>query len=126
MLPRRSSRAAYRERLWKAEAAKAREAGKGEFPICNLCGRAVLPARQWDESHDPSLPRAWGGTATGVAHRKCNRLHGARVVVPQLAKTNRQWRANVGITGPGVSANPLPGGRNDRIKKKLNGRVELR
>lgn len=115
--------AKQREELWRAEAEKARAAGRGDYPICNLCGFPVLPGRLWDESHESGRPRAFGGTETGVAHRKCNRRHGAEVVVPMVAKAKRQWRRNLGISEPGVSLNPLPGGRDDRLKKKLTGEV---
>lgn len=121
---RRSAK--QREALWCSEAGKARAAGRGDYPICNLCDFPVLPGRLWDESHDPALPRAWGGTKTGIAHRKCNRRHGAEVVTPTIAKTKRQWRANLGISEPGISDNPLPGGRYDRLKKKITGEVVLR
>jgi hypothetical protein len=123
--PRRLSPKA-REALWHAQAAMAREAGRGEYPICNLCGGFVLPGRLWDVSHDPSRPRAWGGEDVGVAHRKCNRQHGARVVTPAVAKAKRQWRNNVGINEPGLGPNPLPGGRLDRLKKKMSGEVVRR
>lgn len=111
-----------REELWKSEAQKAREAGRGEYPICNLCGFSVLPGRLWDESHS-GVPHAFGGTAVGIAHRRCNRQHGAKIVTPMVAKAKRQWRLSVGISEPGLSETPLPGGRFDRLKKKLNGRV---
>jgi hypothetical protein len=116
-----------REALWLSESDAAREAGRGDFPICNLCNRAVIPGRDlWDESHDPAKPNAWGGTAVGIAHRRCNRIHGATVVTPMVAKAKRQWRRNVGIAEPGVTLNPIPGGRDDRLKKKLNGEVVQR
>lgn len=125
MIRRRRS-AKQREELWRAEAVKAQTAGRGDYPICNLCDFPVLPARLWDESHDPAMPHAWGGTETGIAHRKCNRRHGAQVVVPMLAKAKRQWRINVGITEPGIGPNPLPGGRDDRLKRKVSGEVVAR
>lgn len=113
-----------REGLWRAETAKAKAAGRGEHPICNLCDQPVVAGRDlWDESHDSSKPHAWGGTESAIAHRRCNRIHGAKVVTPIVAKTKRQWRDNVGITEPGIGFNPLPGGRSDRLKKKLDGSV---
>lgn len=121
-----SSRTKRREALYASECEKAREAGLGDYPICNLCGLPVLPGRLWDESHDPSRPRAWGGTDVAIAHRKCNRRHGAQVVVPMLAKTHRQWRDNRGISDLGIEATRLPGGRDDRLKKKITGEVVLR
>jgi len=124
--PRPRSRTKAREALYQRECEKARAAGLGDYPICNLCGFPVLPGRLWDESHDPALPRARGGTETAIAHRKCNRRHGAEVVVPTLAKTKRQWRDHRGIADLGIEPTRLPGGRDDRLKKKLTGEVVVR
>jgi hypothetical protein len=116
----RPSRTKAREALYARECEKARAEGLGDYPICNLCGTPVLPGRLWDESHDPAKPRAWGGTETAVAHRKCNRQHGARVVTPMVAKAKRQRRMHLDIFR---STTPLPGGREDRVKKTMSGKV---
>jgi hypothetical protein len=50
-----------REELYDAEVAKARAAGRGDFPICNLCGVGIFPGQKWHVSHDPHRPRALGG-----------------------------------------------------------------
>lgn len=99
--------------------------GDNEFPTCNICGLPVDGTRQaWDESHDPDLPpRAWGGTVTGVAHRDCNRRHGAEVVVPMIAKTDRVRQR---FNGSFKSRHKLPGGRDSRIKIKIGGGVVAR
>lgn len=116
-----------REALYEREAASALDTGKGEHPICNIpfCGQPVRPGEPWDESHYPR-PHAWGGTVTGVAHRKCNRLHGAQVVTPANAKANRNKRNRLGITRPGLGLKPLPGGRDDRLKRTMSGKTVLR
>ena len=58
--------------------------GSAEFPTCNICGQLILVGDAWDESHDPEgSPYCFGGTETGVAHRACNRRHGAEVVRPE-------------------------------------------
>lgn len=99
--------------------------GENEFPTCNICGLPVDGTRQaWDESHDPDLPpRCWGGTITGIAHRDCNRRHGAEVVVPMVAKAERVRQRH---TGAFKSRHKLPGGRDSRIKIKIGGGVVAR
>lgn len=49
------------------------------YPLCNLCGLPVYPGDSWDESHFP-VPKSLGGTETGIAHMRCNRDHGAKIV----------------------------------------------
>jgi hypothetical protein len=52
--------------------------GGEEFPTCNICGQLILVGDAWDESHDPEgPPHCFGGTEVGLAHRTCNRRHGA-------------------------------------------------
>jgi len=93
-------------------------------PDCNICGLPIFAGDDWDISHAP-VPRSFGGTAIGVAHRACNRLHGAQVVAPAAAKAKRQRRKHLGVTAPGRGPAPLPCGRLSRRKKTFrNGVVE--
>ncbi len=110
-----------REQLYDAESLKAREEGKGDLPICNICGLPIDGVRSaWDESHDPSIPRWLGGAVTGIAHRRCNRKHNNDHDTPLYAKSGRQRRMNIGAKR---SQFPLPGGRDDRLRKKITGEV---
>jgi hypothetical protein len=120
-LPRKRLTTKGRRELYRREAAKARDAGLGEHPICNIawCGLPVLPGQSWDESHD-GIPHAFGGTVVGVAHSRCNRIHGAQVVVPAVAKSKRVRERHLDIAR---TARPLPGGRFDRLRKTMTGRV---
>ena len=45
--------------------------GTAEHPTCNLCSLPITAGQDWDESHNPHLPRALGGKVTGLAHRRC-------------------------------------------------------
>lgn len=118
---RRRLSSTKREELYKAEAAKAHAAGKGDLPICNLCGLPIDGIRQrWDESHDPRKPHWLGGDVDGIAHSRCNNRHAAEHDTPLFAKSNRIRRRFIGAQR---SLTPLPGGRDDRLKKKVNGRV---
>ncbi len=97
--------------------------GDHKFPICNLCGTPVDGTRDaWDESHFP-VAAAFGGTETGVAHRLCNRRHNNEVVTPQNAKANRVRQNFIGASR---SRYPMPGGRDDTIKRTMSGRVVRR
>jgi 5-methylcytosine-specific restriction protein A len=96
--------------------------GDKPFPDCNICGQPVDGTRQaWDESHDPDgPPHCFGGTETGVAHRRCNRRHGAQVVVPMDAKATRVRQKSIGAF---VTRYKLPGGRDSDRKRTVDGRV---
>lgn len=109
-----------REDLYERERAKAVANERGEFPICNICDQPVVACQTWDESHHPAFPHALGGTDTGVAHTRCNRRHGAEVVVPQVARSKRQFKMARDINR---SRNPLPGGRDDPRRRTVAGLV---
>lgn len=111
----------YRRRLspTKREELYDRCRGENTFPICNLCPLPILPGQEWDESHI-GAPAALGGTETGVAHRKCNRDHGAKVVTPMVAKAKRGRQKFIGAWVPQT---PMRGGRSDSIKRTMSGRV---
>ena len=111
-----------REKLYDAEAAKAAAAGRGHLPICNICDCPIDGVKQdWDESHDPAKPRWLGGEITGIAHRKCNRLHNNRHDTPLFHKTRRQRQGFIGAKV--ARTRPLPGGRKDVLKKQMDGTV---
>jgi hypothetical protein len=77
----------------------------------------------WDESHEKLKPRWLGGTIDGIAHRRCNRIWNNRHDTPLYAKSERQRKGFLDLRR---SSNPIPGGCEDRIKKKLNGDVVVR
>jgi len=98
--------------------------GDAEFPTCNICDQLILVGDAWDESHDPDgPPHCFGGTDTGVAHRTCNRRHGAQVIRPLDAKATRNRQKHIGAF---ETRHKLPGGRLDSRKRKLNGEVVTR
>jgi hypothetical protein len=89
-----------REKLYDAERDKARAAGRGDFPICNICQCSILPGRKWHESHNPLLPRAIGGEPAGIAHEKCNLTHARTHDVPLIAKVKRIRQKHIGAYQP--------------------------
>jgi len=115
-----NSRARYRETIWETAFAE----GNGHV-FCNICGIEVLPGDDWHASHYP-IPESLGGTVVGVGHRRCNIKDNVEYVTPTAARVRRKHRWHTGITGPGLSATPLPGGRRDNVSKKLSGEVVSR
>ncbi len=112
-----------RDYLWSRECAAACKAGRGNLPICNLCDQPVAATDPWHESHLP-----WRGApahlrSVGIAHERCNLVHGRTVVVPALAKAARVRKLHLGLKRPGEGRHPLPAGVNSRITKTLRGRV---
>lgn len=114
------SSAQHREEVWK----RAEFAGDGKV-YCNLCSLEVIPGDDWDESHCP-VPKTFGGTVTGVAHRACNIEDNIVFVTPRAAQARRQWRRHHGITGPGLGDTPMEGGKRSNITKTIKGAVKPR
>lgn len=109
-----------REQLYKREADKARDAGRGDYPICNICDLPIIPGSLWDASHQKHKPHWLGGDIEGCAHARCNRSWNNQHDTPLFAKSERVRKRHLDITR---SSTPLPGGRDDRIKKTMSGKV---
>jgi hypothetical protein len=112
----RRDRAKYREALYE------RCRGNLPFPICNLCNLEIATGQDWEESHQP-VPRALGGKKTGIAHVRCNRDHGAKVVTPAVAKGKRVRRRHLGIVREGLGRSRMPGGRHSKVKITMDRRI---
>lgn len=117
-MPKRPSRTRQRQALFDS----CRDASG--VVHCNICGGKVDPLTgdDWTESHMP-VPKAFGGTQTGVAHYRCNAVHGATVVVPIGAKVKRIRRKQGRISGPGLCAKPLPCGKRSRFSRTFHNGV---
>lgn len=120
MTRRRRLNASQREELWQAQAAKARASNRGDHPICKLCDFAILPGSEWHENHEGHKPYWLGGKVDGISHAKCNRRHNNTHDTPLFARNERVRKRFMDFR---TISNPLPGGRDDRLKKKMNGRV---
>lgn len=96
-------------------------ASEDEFPRCNIpgCGLFVRPGERWVESHYPK-PHAWNGTQSGIAHARCNHDYWSKTEAPMMARANRVRAKHIGAF---VADTPLPGGRDDRLKKTMRGVV---
>lgn len=93
--------------------------GDAEFPLCHFCLTEIRACEPWVVSHTP-IPNAWDGTETGIAHARCNALYWAKVEAPMLAKGQRQYDLAHDLK---VSRDPLPGGKDDPRRKKIDGTV---
>jgi hypothetical protein len=107
-----------RRKLYESAESAARAAGR-EHPACNLCPHPILPGQAWDVSHE-GVPAALGGTVIAVAHKRCNRIHGAQIVTPMVAKAKRTGDKFRDIKR---TRNPLPGGKSDPRKRTMAGEV---
>lgn len=112
-----------REALWQREQLAAHKVGRGNLPICNLCDIVVTAQDDWDESHAPHAHKCFGGTSTGIAHRRCNQRHNNQVVTPAVAKSNRVRRFHIGASGPGRGRHPMQAGRRSRVSKSFHNGV---
>jgi hypothetical protein len=117
-LPRKRLTTTQRRALYETAESAAKAIGR-EHPACNLCPHPILPGQAWDESHE-GAPHALGGTRTGIAHRRCNRIHGAAIVTPMVAKAKRTGDKFRDIKR---ARNPLPGGVDDPRKRTMGGEV---
>lgn len=117
-----------REALWLTQCLIAYRAGRsdGSFCLCNLCDTPVYKTDAWDESHAPERPKAFGGRSTGIGHRRCNREHGAQVVTPAVAKSDRIRRRAIGALTAGLGQHAMPGGSRSALKRTVAGRVVAR
>lgn len=122
-LPRRRLSPKQRKALYEHERDKAIEEGRGTFPVCNICTLSIIGGQRWHESHNPYLPRALGGYVTGIAHERCNLRHAHEHDVPLIAKQKRIREKHLDQRR---TLQPLPGGRDDRLKRKVNGKTVIR
>lgn len=96
--------------------------------ICHICKQTIDGVREaWDIEHviPWAITRDDSDENRKPAHRggKC---HGEKTKrdIKTISKSNRVRANHIGARAP--SRNPIPGSRNTRFKKKLDGTVEYR
>jgi hypothetical protein len=92
---------------------------------CHLCSGLIFPGQAWDISHE--IPIELGGADDEAnrkaAHRKCHVKQTAEIDIPAIAKARR---VSAKHHGAAVTRRPMRGGRNDALKKRMDGTVVLR
>ena len=92
---------------------------------CHLCKGTIEPGQAWDISHEIPLELLGRDDDSNrrAAHRKCHRTHTARVDLPAIARAKRiEAKHRAGA----ASVQPMRGGRNDILKRKMDGTVVMR
>lgn len=92
--------------------------------ICALTGRKIMPGDTWELDHKQALANGGENRESNLqpvlkeAHKKKTALD-----VAQKSKDRRVRSKHLSIH---KSKSPLPGGRDDKFKRKINGSVVLR
>jgi 5-methylcytosine-specific restriction protein A len=88
-----------------------------------ICWRCQLPIdtlkEEWHVGH-VGKAHAFGGEVVAPEHKSCNMRDCYETVIPAVAKSNRVWSRR---NEKRVSRNPVPGSKNSKYKKCLNGDV---
>lgn len=93
------------------------DGGSKPYLRCHICKRILDPTRdKWVADHVGKL-HAWGGTVTMPACVPCHKEK-SKCDTTAVAKAKRGREKELGIR---VSKTPMPGGRDQRIKRKMNG-----
>jgi hypothetical protein len=115
-----------RKRLSSSERERLYEAARptsGACPICPRCRLPVFPTDRWHAGQELSPLLGGRNVADQVEHARCNLKFAAEVEVPRIAHNKRVRQRFIGAF---QSRTPLPGGRDDRLRKKIDGTVEER
>lgn len=107
-----------RERLY--EAARPRP---GAYPVCPRCSLPVFPTDRWHAGHELSPLLGGRNEASQVEHARCNLKFAREVEVPLIAHNARVRQRFIGAF---QSRFPMPGGRDDDRRRKVDGTIVLR
>jgi 5-methylcytosine-specific restriction enzyme A len=92
---------------------------------CHLCTGLIYIGQAWDISHE--IPLELGGADDDqnrrCAHRKCHGVRTATVDLPAIARAKRIEASHHGAR---VARSPMRGGRNDILKRKMDGTIVFR
>lgn len=92
---------------------------------CHLCRGIIFVGQAWDVSHE--IPLELNGADDEAnrraAHRKCHRVRTSTVDLPAIARAKRIEASHHGARVP---RQPMRGGRDDLLKRKMDGTVVVR
>ena len=116
-----SKRNSTRDRRACFDARKIMGDGGKIYLQCHVCKMCIHPAREaWEADH--VTPHALGGTFVLPICIPCHKKK-TKKDVTAIAKTKRVSDRHYGIKR---SANPMPGSKRSKFKKKMSGEVVLR
>lgn len=93
--------------------------------VCHICEQKIDGVKEpWDVEHVIPLAISADDTDDNLrpAHRKCHKAK-TKQDAADIAKCKRVARKHIGAR---ISKNPIPGGRNSKWKKSLDGSVKRR
>lgn len=92
--------------------------------ICCLCGHQIRDGEAWDIEHPDQL--AMGGSDADADLRPVHRgknCHGAKTAVDAKVRAKRNRVIDKGYVGPGSKKRRMRGGKDDELKRLMNGDV---
>lgn len=111
-----------RKRLSTSERERLYDEARGDklYPVCPRCQLPVFPGDRWHAGHELSPHLGGRDVADQVEHARCNQRFAREVEVPLIAHNKRVRQRFIGAFR---SRFPLPGGRDDRLMRKVGGAV---
>lgn len=92
---------------------------------CHLCRGLIYVGQAWEISHE--IPLELNGpdddSNRRCAHVKCHGIRTATIDLPAIARAKRIEASHHGAR---VARSPMRGGRNDFLKRKMDGTVVVR
>jgi 5-methylcytosine-specific restriction enzyme A len=93
--------------------------------LCHICGQAIQVGQRWQVSHP--VPLALGGEDVDAnrapAHNKCHAWQTRVTDLPAIARARRIYARHIGAYEP---RRRLPFGRDDRLRRRLDGTIVVR
>jgi len=111
-----------RKRLSTRDSERLYDKARGDrrYPICPRCRLPVFSTDRWHAGHELSPLLCGRNDADQVEHARCNLRFSAEVEVPLIAHNKRVRQRFIGAFR---TRYPMPGGRDDRVKRKIDGSV---
>jgi hypothetical protein len=114
-----------RKRLSTTEREQLYDGARGDrlHPVCPRCKLPVFPTDRWHAGHELSPLLGGRNVADQVEHALCNQKFAAEVEAPLIAHNKRVRQRFIGAFR---TRYPMPGGRDDPRKRRIDGKVVFR